>query len=187
MHSSQLGADLKAQILNALCLEFGIGQLSGEPSFSPFLDADVAEILGVKFSDLTFLYEANILERTSEEFIQQGCGERGCSYWDMVTATACMALLAVGWSRGDAIDAAFLIIDAISGITERIEKFHTISSEDLSEVIEESILYSSLKGGTEHYAYSFKLTARKVSIDILLMHERCLNLTSRSCRNQRAT
>lgn len=187
MHSSQVGADLKAQILNALCLEFGIGQLSEEPSFSPFLDIDVAEILGVKFSDLTFLYEANILERTGEEFVRQGFGERGCSYWDMATATACMALLAVGWSRGDAIDAAFYIIDAVSEVTERIEKFHSINSEELSEIIEENILYSSLRGSVDHYAYSFKATARKVAIDILLMHERCLNLTSQSCSPQRAT
>jgi hypothetical protein len=178
MQVSRLTQDTRLQILQAISLQINIARLPVNPSLSPILDAEVALILGVHQCDVAFLYEKNILERTCQWCDQAEQPVSACTYWDLFNATACMSLLAIGYSNEEAGQIAFCIFDGVAELSENNGSIPSINFGMLTAMVEQILRASDCCPRPHHMSHPSELIAKKIAIDLLTMHHRCVELTS---------
>jgi hypothetical protein len=162
----------------AKSLQLTFQEVEKDLCFFPFSDDDTAQILGVLISDLQFLHEHSILERTCLPSENASGTDPACSYWDMFNATVCMSLLAAGVSIPDAHEIAFLLFDVIADNGERDIKAGVLDYTKLLGIVGWLLADRDSGFDLRRSPYTVHAIAMKVVVDLLYMHQRCLRACS---------
>lgn len=162
----------------ATLLKLTLQQVERDLCFSPFSDDDTAQILGVQTTDLPFLYEYNILERTCLPTESASVIGPACSYWDMFNATICMSLLAAGISISDAHEIAFKLCDIIGENSEEETNPSGLDFNKLFTLVEWLLSKDGSGLDLSQSPHPVQAIAKKVVVDLLHMHQRCVGVRS---------
>lgn len=178
MPLSQIHQEVNLQLASASSLQLAFQQIERDLCFSPFSDEDTAKILGVQTCDLPFLYEHNILERTCLPTEIAFPVHPACSYWDMFNGTICMSLLAAGVSIQAAQEIAFRLCDVIAEHGEQETDAAVLDYTKLLSFVEWLLTEDESGFDLRRSLHPVQAVAKKVVVDLLHMHQRCLSVRS---------
>lgn len=178
MQVSDTHQESNSLLAAATSLQLTFQQVERDLCFSPFSCDDTAQILGVRTSDLPFLHEHNILERTCLPTESAFPIHPACSYWDMFNATICMSLLAAGISIPDAHEIAFELCDVIAENGEQETSVSVLDYIKLLTLVEWLLTVDGSGFDLRRSPHPVQAIAKKVVVDLLHMHQRCVGVRS---------
>lgn len=137
-----------------------------DPVLEPIGDTLVAFALGIEEEDLKSYIQSGLLSRTCTVEIYGEQKKYYCNYWDVLQASACFSLIAIGLYHMSASDFAENLCDLLASMSEDSQSFDDFHLDNLISIVNKEITDYLPNLNLQIAKYGRDSIAAKVAIDL---------------------